>query len=117
MSDETRPPCWVTCGGDELGVCWGEPKCPDFWPGEAIAKRIAELEAEIEEARDIIVDLMAQSCERAGDGVYDTYCISAYESAAEYLVSAGRFVDCNEPPGPGSRIGKVMRLYKEADHE
>ena len=90
MSNETRPPCWVTCGGDELGVCWGEPKCPDFWPGEAIAKRITELEA-IADAADML--------RRQAYGAQECF------NPDEYIVQADDFM----------RL--CQALDEEADHE
>jgi hypothetical protein len=38
--------------------------------------------------------------------------MSSYEGAAEYLVSVGRFVDCNDPPDDDGF--RVMRFYRDA---
>ena len=76
-----------------------------------LRKERAALKAQLTEAHDVLVDVMTQSCWQK-DG-YDTMCLSAYEGAAEYLVSVGLFVDCNREPEEGEHC-KVMRFYKDA---
>ena len=75
-----------------------------------LRKERAALKAQLGEALDVLVDVMTQSCWQK-DG-YDTMCLSAYEGAAEYLVSVGLFVDCNREPEEGEYC-KVMRFYKD----
>ena len=71
---------------------------------------LAAAEKQLGDVHDTLVDVMTQSCWH--EGRYDTMCLSAYEGAAEYLVSVGLFVDCNEAPEEGRF--KVMRFYKDA---
>jgi len=80
-----------------------------MWPDKG--EMVTWLLEQLAEADDTLVDVMGQACWQ-GDR-YDTMCLSAYEGAAEYLVQAGRFVDCNAEPKEGER-GKVMRFYKDA---
>ena len=93
---------------------WNRRSAEDALRAELTAEkaRAERLAAQLEEVQDTLVDVMGQSCWH--EGRYDTMCMSAYEGAAEYLVSVGRFVDCNELETAHGGGRRVMRFYQNA---
>ena len=72
---------------------------------DAERAKAGQLARRLNEANSVLVEVMTQACWQ-GDH-YDTSCLSSYETGAEYLVGAGRFVkkDPND---------HVMRIYLDA---
>ena len=101
----------------DIGMEFAADLAEDYIPWlcdelDATRAELAEAKKQLADVHGTLMSVMTQACWHE-DG-YDTMCLSAYEGAAEYLVKAGRFVDCNETDEDG---WKVMRYYKDVPRE
>lgn len=86
------PGCGEALGPEEKGYCTSA--CRDAHERKRLTE-IAILEAGLNEAVDLIADLVGQSCydhSAEGGDTYDSCAISAYADAMTFLAERGRFV-------------------------